>query len=66
MIYSYLCCNTVAIQKELTDIASLVKEMLGKSKFLTDSTHSLIKQFNATGNDDVDCINEDVLSSVDI
>jgi hypothetical protein len=66
MIHSYLGCNTVAIQKERMGIASLVKEMSGKSKSLTDSTHFINKAVLCSENDGVDHISEEVLNGVDI
>jgi hypothetical protein len=47
-------------------IASLVKEMSGKSTYISDSTRLINKAVLCSGSDDVDHISEDVLSGVDI
>jgi hypothetical protein len=66
VIHLYLGYNTVAIQKQLMGIASLVKEMSGKSISVTYSIHFINKAVLCSGSDYVYHISEEVLSGVDL
>jgi hypothetical protein len=41
VIHTYLCYNIVAIHKQVMDIASLIKEMSGKSISVINSTQHI-------------------------
>jgi hypothetical protein len=62
MIYAYLGCNIVVIQAQLLGIASLIKEMSGKTACVTDSTHCINKAILCSEKD-VDHVSEEVLKS---
>jgi hypothetical protein len=54
----------VAIEKQLIDIASLVKEMLGKGTSVIDSAHYSNKAILCPRSNDVGNISEEVLNSL--
>lgn len=64
MIHLYLGYNIVVIHKQIMGIASLVKEMSGKSTSVTDSTHFINQAVLCSGSDDAGHISEEVLSGV--
>jgi hypothetical protein len=63
VIHAYLGYKFVATQ--LMDIASLIKEMSGRSKSINASTHCINKPILCSGNNEVHHISEQVLNSLD-
>jgi hypothetical protein len=65
VIHAYLGYNTVSIQKQLTDIAKLIKEMPGKSTAIIDSTRCINTAILCSRIHDVDHIIEEVRNTLD-
>jgi hypothetical protein len=65
MIHGYLGYNTIAIHQQLMGIiASLIKELSGKSTSVIYCTHCINKAVLFSGNNDIDHISE-VFNSLD-
>lgn len=64
VIRAYLGYNIVLIQKQLMDIASLIKNTSNRSTSITDSTHCFNYEILYSGGNNVSHIIEEVRSSV--
>jgi hypothetical protein len=60
-----LAINIVTIQKQLTGIASLIKDMSGKSTSLIGSARFINEAILCSRNNDADHISEEVCNSLD-